>query len=550
MVQSSDAGATLMSAATGPDALGAPPNGNDRSAMHLTQPLHKALRERPRALATVCGARRHDFATFVDRVARLAAGLRGLGVQPGDRVGMIALNSDRYLEYFFGTWWAGAVVNPVNIRWNAKEVAYSLDDCDTRVLLVDDTFVPVAQSLMGLSTSLRTLVHAGDAPTPDGMTGYEAMLASAAPMQDVVARGDDLAAVMYTGGTTGLPKGVMLTHTNLYTNALCSVATMPRPEDSVGILAAPMFHVGGFCLAMQLMLRLCPQVILPGFDELAMLEAIAREKGRETFLVPTMIKRLIEHPRFSAFDVSTLNLIIYGAAPIDSTLLDEAIRALPQTNFCQAYGMTELAPVVAVLPPAAHRAVDGRRDKLRSAGVPVPIAEIRIVDGDDNDVPNGTVGEIVARGPMVMRGYWNKPEQTAQALRGGWMHTGDGGYMDDDGYIYVVDRIKDMIVTGGENVYSAEVENAILKMPQVAMCAVVGVPDDRWGERVHAVIVLRPGHTLDAQDVVAHCRDEIAGYKCPRSVEFRDELPLSAAGKLQKFVLREPFWAGRARRVN
>jgi acyl-CoA synthetase (AMP-forming)/AMP-acid ligase II len=518
--------------------------------MYLTQPLHKALRERPQTTATICGARRHSFAVFVDRVARLAAALRELGVQRGDRVGMMALNSDRYLEFFFGTWWAGAVVNPVNIRWNAKEVAYSLDDCDTRVLLVDDQFVPVAKSLKGLSTSLRTLVHAGDAATPEGMVGYESMLSAAAPAQDVFAAGEDVAAVMYTGGTTGLPKGVMLTHTNLYTNALCSVATMPRPEDSVGIQAAPMFHVGGFSLSMQLMLRLCPQVILPGFDELSMLEAIAREKGRETFLVPTMIKRLIEHPRFSEFDVSTLNLIIYGAAPIDATLLDDALRSLPAAQFCQAYGMTELSPVVAVLPPAAHRAVDGKRDKLRSAGRPVPIAEIRIVDENDAEVPNGTVGEIVARGPMVMRGYWNKPDQTAQALRNGWMHTGDGGYMDDDGYIYVVDRIKDMIVTGGENVYSAEVENAILKMPQVAMCAVVGVPDDRWGERVHAVIVTRPGQSLDADAVIAHCRDEIAGYKCPRSVEFRDELPLSAAGKLQKFVLREPFWKGRTRRVN
>jgi acyl-CoA synthetase (AMP-forming)/AMP-acid ligase II len=354
---------------------------------------------------------------------------------------------------------------------------------------------------------------------------------------------------MYTGGTTGVPKGVMLTHTNLCINALSTVAAATRPPEAVGIQTAPMFHVGGCSLTLQLMLRQCKQVVLPSFDEVAVLEAIRNEGGSETFMVPTMIKRLIEHSRFPEYDVSALKLVLYGAAPIDSALLAHAVKALPAADFCQLYGMTELAPVVTALPSWCHRRAD-MVDKLRSAGRPVSIAEVRIVDQQGRPVPVGTAGEITVRGPMVMAGYWGKPEQSAEALRGGWMHTGDGGRMDADGFLFIVDRIKDMIVTGGENVYSAEVENVIAQMAQVSMCAVIGVPDDKWGERVHAVVVRRAGHQLTADDVFEFCRDRIAGYKCPRAVEFRDEMPLSAAGKLLKYALREPHWRGRDRQVN
>jgi acyl-CoA synthetase (AMP-forming)/AMP-acid ligase II len=342
----------------------------------------------------------------------------------------------------------------------------------------------------------------------------------------------------------------MLTHANLYINQLCTVGAVARPPSAVGVHAAPMFHIAGSGFTLQLMLRLAKQVIVPVFDEVAVLRAIQDEKATEIFLVPTMIKRLVEHPRFAEFDTSSLRLLFYGAAPIDSALLAQAMRVLPQARFSQLYGMTELSPVVTALDPIYHLPETGQPEKLRSAGRPVAIAEIRIADADGNSVPNGTVGEIVARGPMVMAGYWNKPEQTAEALRGGWMHTGDGGYMDDDGFIYVVDRMKDMIVSGGENVYSAEVENAIAQMPQVSMCAAIGVPDAQWGERVHAVIVVRPGEELTPEAVTTHCRSLIAAYKCPRSVEFRSELPISAAGKLLKYKLREPFWAGRDRKVN
>jgi acyl-CoA synthetase (AMP-forming)/AMP-acid ligase II len=518
--------------------------------MYLTQALHKALREQPDRDAVICGAERLSFARFTDRVARLAGALKALGLQPGDRVGLLSLNSARSVEFLYGCWWAGAAINPVNVRWTPKEIAYSLDDCDTRILLVDGTFAPVVPALREQSTALKTVIFCGLGQAPEGMLNYEALLDAAKPVEDGRYGGDDLAAVMYTGGTTGRPKGVMLSHANLYLNGLSSAAAVARPERGVGMVVAPFFHVGGCGLSLQMMQRLVTQVVIPTFDEVAIFKAMQDEGVTETFMVPTMIKRLIEHPRFKEFSFPKFAVMLYGAAPIDATLLGEAMVALPGAQFSQAYGMTELAPTICILSAVDHLPGPKQALRLRSAGRPVMIAEVRIVDGEDRELPTGQVGEIVARGPMVMQGYWNKPAETAAALRDGWMHTGDGGYMDAEGYIYVVDRMKDMIVTGGENVYSAEVENAIALHPAVFMSAVIGVPDERWGERVHAVVMLRPGATLDEATLIEHCRVHIAGYKLPRSVEFRADLPLSPAGKLQKFVLREPFWAGKERRVN
>lgn len=517
---------------------------------HLTQALHKALREQPDRDAVICGAERLSFARFADRVARLAGALQAQGVAPGDRVGMLSLNSARYVEFLYGCWWSGAAINPVNLRWTPKEIAYSLDDCDTRVLLVDRQCAPLVPAVREASRSLRTVIWCGDGPAPEGMLSYETLLDAATPVEDGRYGGDHLAAVMYTGGTTGRPKGVMLSHANLYLNGLSAAAAVPRPERGVGMVVAPFFHVGGCGLSLQMMQRLITQVVIPFFDEVVIFEAMQGEGVTETFLVPSMIKRLIEHPRFRDFSFPKFAVMLYGAAPIDATLLGQAMAALPGAQFSQAYGMTELAPTICVLSAADHLPGPQQATRLRSAGRPVPIAEVRIVDGEDRELPPGQVGEIVARGPMVMQGYWNRPDETAAALRGGWMHTGDGGFIDGDGYVHVVDRLKDMIVSGGENVYSAEVENAIALHAAVSMSAVIGVPDERWGERVHAVVLLRPGATLDEAALIAHCREHIAGYKCPRSVEFRAELPLSPAGKLQKFVLREPFWAGRERRVN
>jgi acyl-CoA synthetase (AMP-forming)/AMP-acid ligase II len=275
------------------------------------------------------------------------------------------------------------------------------------------------------------------------------------------------------------------------------------------------------------------------------MKAVETYRVTDTILVPTMLQMLVDHPELPAHDLSSLSRMLYGASPISEALLDRVMKALPWTALTQGYGMTELAPLATYLPPADH---DGPR--LRSAGKAAAITELRIVDPDDNEVPRGTVGEICVRGGQVMQGYWRKPEETEAALRGGWMHTGDAAYMDDDGYIFIVDRVKDMIVTGGENVYSAEVENAVAQHPAVAMCAVIGVPDPDWGERVHAVVVLRPGASATAEEIRDHAKTLIAGYKAPRTVEFTDALPISGAGKVLKRELRQKYWGDANRNVS
>ena len=515
--------------------------------MYLTQALHKAFRENPSGVATIFAQRTTTFSQLIDRVARLAGALRSQGVATGDRVAMLALNSDRYVEYIFGTLWAGAALNPVNTRWSVAEIAYSMEDCDTGVLLVDDNFLAMVEPLRERCPSIRTVIYCGEAQTPAGMLDYEQLVASNEPIADRLRNGHDLAAVLYTGGTTGAPKGVMLSHGNIVSNVLSSLAAASRPPVTSILQMAPLFHIAALSFVFQAVTRIATQVILPGFDAKAAIRDISRYRVNEVFTVPTMLKMMLDDPTFTEHDLGSLKNIIYGAAPIDAALLQRGMAQIPSSQFLQAYGMTETSPVSAVLPADCHVA---NGPKLKAAGRPAPASEVRIVDpASDEDCPTGIVGEVAVRGPGVMLGYWNKPEETARALRNGWMHTGDAGYLDADGYLFITDRIKDMIISGGENVYSTEVENAILTHPAVQLCAVIGIPDEKWGEAVHAVIVVRPGHELSADAVHAHCREQIASYKCPRSVEFRADMPLSAAGKLLKYKLREAWWQARDRRI-
>jgi len=518
--------------------------------LYLTQGLHRAVQQHPQQTATVCGPRQQSYDRYAGRVARLAGALQTLGVARGDRVGMLSLNSDRYLEFFFGTWWAGAAVNPVNIRWSAAEIAYSLDDCGTRILLVDEQFKGMATQLRQLCRSLHTLVYTGDGDTPPGMLNYEALVAEAAPVPDAGCGGQDLAGVMYTGGTTGFPKGVMLSHESLYANALAALGEGLSNADARALLIAPMFHIAAGALMLAQAAAGGTFIIAPMFTPVATLQAIQEHRVTHVLLVPTMIQLATDHPEAGQYDLSSVQVMSYGGSVISEAVLQRAMKRFPSASFVQAYGMTELSPCATYLGSSEHRGEVGKPGLLRSAGRASLTTEVRIVDADDSEVPRGTVGEVVVRGANVMLGYWNKPEQTADALRGGWMHTGDGGYMDEDGYLFIVDRLKDMIVTGGENVYSAEVENALSQHPGVAACAVIGIPDDTWGEAVHAVVVRKSGDASTPDDLMGHCRGLIAGYKCPRSVEFREALPMTGAGKVQKTELRKPHWEGRQRGVN
>jgi len=517
--------------------------------LQLTQALHRAIRFRPAAIAFADHRGHQSWAEFGARVARLAGGLTGLGVRPGDRIGILAMNSGIYLEYMMAAWWLGAAVNPVNIRWSPAEIAYSLDDCETKILLIDESFAPLAEELRSRSIKLTTLIFTGEGAAPETMLRYEALIAQSAPVADSRTGGQNLAGVFYTGGTTGHPKGVCLTHHGLLSNTLGALLEVPYAEDEVVMVAAPLFHLAGTCIVLRAIIRGCRTVLLPGFNAPAVLRAIAREQVSFTLLVPTMIQMLVDHPEFPAHDLSSLRRIMYGASPIGEGLLVRAMDRLPGAQFIQSYGLTETSGPFTILPPRYHMPEGRQPDRLRSAGRPFWGMELRIADPDGLTVPDGQVGEIAVRGFGVMPGYWNKPEQTAAALRDGWLYSGDAGYMDDAGFLFIVDRVKDMIVTGGENVYSTEVESAISKHPAVAACAVFGIPSERWGEAVHAVVVLKEGEATGAEEIRAHCKTLIAGYKCPGSVAFIESLPVSGAGKTLKHVLREPFWRGMDRRV-
>lgn len=519
--------------------------------MYLTQALHRAAQLHPDRIAVRYGDRQSTFRQFIDRVARLAGVLQTLGMQTGDRVAILSLNSDRYLEYQMAVPWGGGVMNPCNTRWSAAEILYSLIDSGSTILLVDETFRPLAEQLRRDASTLREVIYCGDGEGSAGMVDYEDLLTKTDAVPDAVRRGDDLAGIFYTGGTTGFPKGVMLSHTNLCASALSLCAEGLVAAGGTYLHCAPMFHLADMGLAAAHWIEGNTHTVLPSFAPESVLDTLERERVTHVLLVPTMIQMLVDHPSMKQpRDLSALQCIAYGASSMSEAVLERAMAAWPGVDFAQAYGMTELSPVATVNPPWYHTPEGRRAGKLRSAGRASFCTEVRIVDDLGREVPRGTVGEVAARGPTVMLGYWNKPDLTAAAIRDGWMHTGDGGYMDEDGFIFVVDRLKDMIISGGENVYSAEVENALTQHPDIAACAVIGIPSTRWGESVHAVVVRRPAASVTGDDLVTHCRSLIAGYKCPRSVEFRDALPLSGAGKVLKIELRKPFWETRSQNVN
>ena len=507
--------------------------------MYLTQGLHRSLQADPQGVATIFKDRIRTYAEHADRIARFAGALQNIGVQAGDRVAILSLNSDRYAEYLLAVPWAGAAVNPVNIRWSPAEIAYSMTDSDTHVLLIDDAFVPMAPLLLEKAPGLTTLIHCGDGPTPDGMLSYEQLLAGADPVPDAYRSGDDLAGVYYTGGTTGFPKGVMLSHTNFVSSGMGTVASGELLKaGSVLLHAAPMFHLADLAAWCGLTILGGTHVMVPFFEPVSVFTAMQEHKPTDVLLVPTMIQILVDHPDAGNYDLSSMERMLYGGSAISEGVLNRAKERFPGVRLTQAYGQTEAAPVITLLLPDDHTG-----DRMRSGGRAAPHCQVAILDFDGNEVQAGEVGEICAKGAHVMQGYWNNPEQSAEALRGGWLHTGDLGYIDTDGFVYVVDRLKDMIVTGSENVYSAEVENALSKHPAVASSAVIGVPDETYGERVHAVVVLAAGHSATAEELQAHCREHIAGYKVPRSFEFPDALPMSGAGKILKRNLRESYAA-------
>ncbi len=517
----------------------------------ISQFVRRAVQTNPDTLATECGERRRTWRAFDGRMRCLAGAMHGLGFKPGDRIAILSLNSDRYLESLFGLSHGGFVFVPINTRLAQPEIVFWLADSGCAALFVDDAFVPVLPHVLPHTPEIKRVVYIGEGAAPPDLLDYETLLTGAEPWAHAIGADQDLAGIFYTGGTTGRSKGVMLSHNNIMANALNIHPGTQADEDSRYIHAAPMFHLADNAMTFVVTGYGGSHYFLPRFDPVALMKMVAAHRITVLLIVPTMVNMLVHHPEVAHHDLSSIERLLFGASPMPEAVLRRATEVMPRTKFVQAYGQSEASPLLTLL-EARYNVFEGPDSgRVKSAGRSGLGIEVRIHDPDDNEVPRGTVGEICARGQVVMLGYWKQPELTAHTLRNGWLHTGDGGYMDDNGFVFLVDRVKDMIVSGGENVYSAETEDALYSHPAVAECAVIGVPDETWGERVHAIVRLKPGLMATAEDLIHHTHAKIANYKCPRTVDFRDDpLPLSGAGKILKTELRAPFWVGKEKQIN
>jgi long-chain acyl-CoA synthetase len=521
---------------------------------NVGEALERAARLFADREAVVDGDIRWNYRELHRRVSGFDAALDGLGLSQGDVVGVLGLNSAPHLVSWLAVPRSGRVLNDLNVRLAPAEIEFIVKDSGARALLVDAAFLAVGEALAAACETVDQLIYTGAGEPPAGWLSFDELTGTPGRAMASIDP-DTVAGIFYTGGTTGMPKGAMLTHRNLVANAKHALINLGYERDDTYLHAAPMFHLADGASNYALTWVGGRHVIMPAFDPAGWLRIVEAERVTCGLLVPTMINMLINHPELSGHDLSSLRRMGYGASPMPIELLRHVMGVIP-ADWGQAYGMTEAAPIVTFLGPEDHRRGAAGEEpyagRLRSAGTPIVGVEAEVHRPDGSLADIGEPGEIWVRGPNVMKGYWNRPEETAAALDGdGWYHSGDAAYVDADGYLFVVDRLKDMIISGGENVYSTEVENAIYQHAAVLECAVFGVPDARWGERVHAAIVLKPGSQVDQDEIVNHCRALIAGYKLPRSVDFHDDpLPKSGAGKLLKRELREPYWSAESRSVS
>jgi long-chain acyl-CoA synthetase len=514
-----------------------------------TAMLRTLAASQPDAPMLTCGERTLTWGELYRRARRVSRALAAEGIGTGDRVVFLDRNGIEYFEVFFGCALLGAVSVSVNWRLAPGEMADIVIDAGARVAFVGPDYAGAAKEIAGRAACVRSWV---------GLEDLDAWLDAHAepdpPDPGFEPEPDDVVIQLYTSGTTGLPKGVMITGRNIATVLVEADATFNIQADTVSLVAMPLFHIGGTGWALGGMSRGGHSVILRDVDPVAMLGLVERHRVTETFVVPAVLMFVLATPELATTDVSSLRRIFYGAAPISEDLLVRSMEAFG-CDFAQVYGLTETTGAITTLQPEDHDPSGPRSRLLQSAGRPLPHVELRIVDPDTgSELPVGKVGELWTRSGQNMAGYWNKPEATGEVLSGdGWFRTGDAGWVDAEGYVFLHDRIKDMIVTGGENVYPAEVENALVAHPAVTDAAVIGVPDERWGETVKAIVVRAPGVPGDdealAADLMASTRERLAHYKCPTSVDFVEVLPRNPSGKILKRELREPYWADRQRNV-
>jgi acyl-CoA synthetase (AMP-forming)/AMP-acid ligase II len=518
---------------------------------NLADMVRAQAKTRGDAIAFEFEGRTTTFAAFDRNANRVANALKATGVKPGDRIAHLGKNSDIFFELLFGAIKAGAVMTPINWRLAGPEVAFIVEDCKAPVLFVGPEFITQVRSLKDKLPGVRTII------TTEGGAGEWQDFAAWRDAQSADDPGaaispKDIAMQLYTSGTTGKPKGAMLSHAGCV-NLILTGSQADAPEwnqwksDDVSLVAMPVFHIGGAGWGVMGLCAGAHGVVARDFDPTKVLDYFEQSGITKLFMVPAAMQFVVRQPRARTMDFSRLKYMLYGASPIPAALLKECIEVF-KCGFVQVYGMTETTGAIVALPPEDH--VEGL-ERMRSAGKALPGVELAIIDADGKHLPPGQVGEIATRSGSNMAGYWNLPEATANTLgKDGWLRTGDAGYMDKDGYLYIHDRIKDMIISGGENIYPAEVESALCDHPDVAEAAVIGIPDDKWGEAVKAIVVMKPGKSADATDIINFTRTRIAGYKTPKSVDFIEALPRNPSGKILRRNLRDPYWAGKDRQVN
>ena len=507
----------------------------------MTSALDRAERQYGLRIAITDGEGDFTWAEHVERVRRAAGMLGELGIKPGTRFGVISENSYRYMELLHAGYWSGAIPVPINHRLAPPEIRHILDDAEIECLFLGEEYLGLADA-DDVAPWRDRLVYVGAPLTECSYPQYEALLGEAPAAEAAQSGDEDLALLLYTGGTTGKSKGVRLSHKNVCANGMQVHMAMGVRTDDVFLHAAPMFHAADL---LGTAFTLCggAHAFLPVFSGKEALQALQELEITVSFLAPTMIIMILQEPDFDKFDLTKFRLIFYGSSPMAAEWVQRCIERFEGTEIQQGYGLTETSPILTTLDPIDHvRAVEtGNTDILRAAGRPVAGVDLRIVDDDGNSVLEGEPGEVAVRGPNVTTGYLNRPDVNETAFQDGWFFTGDFGRVDENGVLFLLDRKKDMVITGGENVYTSEVEAALYQHPDVHEAAVVGVPDTKFGEALFAVIVPAPGKTLTTSDIIEHCRGRIGGYKIPRQMDFITEMPKSAMGKILKTELRDRY---------
>lgn len=508
-----------------------------RSALERAQRLYGAN------TAIIDAERRFTWSEHMDRVMRLAAVLQENGIGKGDRFGIVCRNTWRHCELIHAGYWNGAVPVPVNYRLAPPEIRYILEDAAVEQLFIEETFLPLLDADAAAPWRDRAICIPGGPGAPQtALRSTDDLIADALPSDGHDSGEEEDAILLYTGGTTGRSKGVRLTHKNVFSNGQQCTAPMKINSADVYLHVAPMFHSADL-LGTGYTQAGAAHAYLPVFSPENLLQAFQDYGVTSAMMAPTMIILTLQAPDFEKYDLSSLNRVYYGSSPMAVEWIRRTMAAFPAANVQQGYGLTETSPILTTLDEDVHVAAmeSGEYEILKAAGRPLVGIDMRIVDIDGHEVPLGAAGEVVVRGPNVTVGYLNRPEENEAAFRGGWFHTGDIGKMDENGFMFLLDRKKDMIVTGGENVYSSEVEAALYTHENVHECTVVGVPDDKYGEALFAAIVVRPGSSLTENDIIDHCRGLIGGYKIPRRMAFVEELPKSAMGKILKTEIRKIY---------